>query len=453
MLALTVGGVSLTGMALPATAATNPAAVALQVAVDSQATALRTLQVKGVSLVSVRDLAASFGIVPEYAGGSIALNTEATVNIRVGSLAYTVDGEARQFAAAPFEAGGVVYAELNSLVDALGGSVEGQGKNAVIRSFRLLDGEFSSARWISGNRILAVREDDKSLYVIDAATKKGELLTSDEDALGLTVSPDGKSGIYTASTGIVKLINLQNGLVRTVTSDTTVKTELVWSADGSSVYFIQGDNQDKLSRLKLDTGAIATLLDDKVNFKSELRVSADSKKLLYIVNVTGVAKNDSNSTEDSLTVDFSGAGTQLVQFALDAKDAKPVLLAAGKTNKLYPQWLKDGSAAYISTDPDAASPTGSLQVVSAPDKTVQAIAELDAEEASLTPDGELLVAGLNKNGQTELRLVQPDGSAKPLLSFTDDITGLFASSDGRTLGLYGGKVVLVTSAGIDSLTR
>jgi len=453
VLVLAVGGVSLSGLAVPAMAAAKPPVSEVKLVVDGQEAALRTLQVKGVSLVSVRDLARSFGIMPEYAAGSITLNTEVTVQLKVGSPAYTVNGETRQFAAAPFEAGGTVYAELNSLVEALGGSVEGQGGNAVVHSFQLLDGSFSSARWISGNRILAARDDDKSLYVIDAQTKKGTLLTSSEDVAGLTISPDGKSGIFTAATGEVKVINLQTGLIRTVTTDTSVKTDLVWSADGGTIYFIQGDNQDKLASLKLDSGAITKLLEDKVNFKSDLRVSADGKKLLYIVNVTGVAKNDSNSTEESLTIDYSGAGTQLVQFALDSKDVKPVVLAAGKTNKLYPQLLKDGSAAYISTDPDAQNPLGSLQLASAPDKAVQALPQLDAEETSVTPAGELLVTGVNKSGQTELLLVQPDGSAKTVAALTAEVTDAHASADGQTVGLNEGKVVLITSAGLTGLTR
>jgi WD40 repeat protein len=452
VLVLTVGGVSLTGMSIPAMAATKPVAVEAKIVVDGQSFSVRTIQVKGVELVSVRDLARSFGIVPDYAASSITLNTEATVRLTVGSLAYTVNGENKAFAVAPLEIGGAVYVERNAVVEALGGSIEGQGKEAVIHSFKLLDGSYSSLRWISDNRILAVRQDDKSVYVIDPANKKGDRLTSDQDATDLVVSPDGKSGVYATSTGTLKVINLQTGLIRTVSTDTTVKTDLVWSPDGASVYFVQGDNQEKLSVLQLNTGSITNLLNDKVNYKSELRVSADAKRLLYIVNVTGVATNDSNSTEESLTIDYSKAGSQLLQLALDTKDAKPVVLASGKTNKLYPQILKDGTAAYIRTDPDAANPVGSLQLVSAPDKAVAAAADLDAEEATLTPTGELVVTGLDKSGQSQIVLVQPDGSTKKLAASTD-ISGVVSSADGRLVALNGGKVVLVSATGLDALTR
>ncbi|WP_058303672.1 stalk domain-containing protein [Gorillibacterium timonense] len=453
MLALTVGGVSITGMVLPATAATKPVVSEVKVNVDGQQAGIRTIQAGSVRLVSVRDLSGSFGIVPEYSAGNIILNTENTVELKVGSLAYTVNGETKQFVTAPFEAGGTVFVELNSLVEALGGSVEANGQETLIHSFQLQEGDFISARWIGENRILAVRDDDKAVFLIDAQTKRSTLLVVDEDAAGMVISPDGKTGVYTLPSGAVKTINLQNGKIKTISTDNTVKTDLVWSADGSTVYFIQGDNQEKLASVKLETGAITKLLEDKVNYKSNLRVSADSKTLLYIVNVTGVAKNDSDSTEESLTIDYSVAGTQLASLALDKKDAKPVILAAGNTNKLYPQLLKDGSAAFISIDPTAQEPVGSLQLVAAADKVTSALSELDAEETVLTAAGDLLVAGLNKSGQFELIQVQADGSKKAVASYSAELTGLALSASGQTVGIEAGKVVLATSAGLTYLTR
>ncbi|MNC48028.1 hypothetical protein D3C75_971220 [compost metagenome] len=70
------------------------------------------------------------------------------------------------------------------------------------------------------------------------------------------------------------------------------------------------------------------------------------------MNVTGVAKNDADSTEDSLTVDFSKAGEQLYKLDLVTKDAKPAALTTALDNKLYPEILANGSVVYLSADPD-----------------------------------------------------------------------------------------------------
>ncbi|MEO3944341.1 stalk domain-containing protein [Gorillibacterium sp. CAU 1737] len=454
MLTLTASGVGFAAMALPVAAAQKPVVQQVKVSLDGQQEGVRVIESNGTSLIAIRDLANSFGIVPEYAKGQIVLNTEVTVELTVGSTAYRVNGEEKAFTIAPYEVAGSVFAPLNELVEALGGTVEKSGSNILIQSFQLAEGEFSSVRWISNDRVLAVREDDHALVLIDTLSKRSTVLIADADAAGLVLSPDGKTGIYTLGNGTVKTINLATGILRTVTKDSSVKTDLVWSADGKTVYFIQGDNQEKLASLNVETGVISKVLEDKVTYKSDLRVSADSKKLLYLVNITGTAKNDSNSTEESLTIDYSTAGTQLVSLELGKADAKPVVLTFDAANKLYPQLLKDGSAAYIRIDPAAADPVGALELVTGANQQKEAALGLDVLEASLNAAGDLLVLGSNKSGLLELHQVQPDGTSKSLSSFSLDLSNAVVSLDGQhTIGTVDGKVVLAAGSSVQYLTK
>ncbi|MNV97271.1 hypothetical protein D3C71_1923720 [compost metagenome] len=65
------------------------------------------------------------------------------------------------------------------------------------------------------------------------------------------------------------------------------------------------------------------MLADKVENKSEVQVSADQSKIVYFVNVTGTAETDKAGTEESLKIDYSKAGTQLLSLDITKKDAKP----------------------------------------------------------------------------------------------------------------------------------
>ncbi|MBC8078797.1 MAG: hypothetical protein H7X86_00500 [Gorillibacterium sp.] len=431
-----------------------------QLFVDGQSSGVRTVKVNGVMLYAIRDLANALGAQLKQVDGeiSVSLNNSffatSTVMIKPGQTMYTANGETRTFITAPTYVAGRIYVELQSFVEALGGTLTKVNGKAAILSYALLDGSFENAQWVAGNKVIALRESDKMTYIIDADTGRSTLLTDSGNADGIVLSPNGEYGVYLNESAQLTLIRITNGRNQLISPDTTVKTDLVWSADGKMIYFIQGDNQEKISKINVETGTITKLVDDKVNFKSDLRVSMDEKKLLYFVNATGVAKNDADSTEDSLTIDYSGAGTKLNSFDLSVKDAKAVERAVGKDNKLAPQLLPDGRPLYISIDLDSEGVIGVLTVVDSDNKSSALLPGINADSTWLNAMGDLIISSTDDKGQTVLYLVKPDGS-KTMVTTTDlEVSDLSLTMDGKNVTtIVDGKVAIITPAGVTYLTK
>jgi len=461
--ALTVAGVSgvvpvLNGTAVQA--AQSLLAAQTDLIVDGVTYPTGTITVNGTRLYAVRDLIHSIGGQLTVNGGALSVvldsasSTVNTITFKTGDTAYTVNGEAKTFQTAPTYAAGRVYVELEGFVEGLGGSlIEGSGGIAV-RSFSLLTGEFEYARWTSGSQIAAVRESDKATYLLDAASGRGLLLTGSEEVAEMVVSPDGQYGICLNEQAQLTAVNLDNGSKRLISKDTSVKTDPVWSVDGKTIYFIQGDNQEKIAKVNVASGEITKLVEDKVSFKSDLRVSADEKKLLYFVNATGTAKNDADSTEDSLSIDYSAAGTKLVSFDLTVKDAKAVDLAVGADNKLAPQWLADGRAAYISIDLDKDDVVGVLTAVAAGNKVSVLLPEISASTTWVNSAGELYVLGTAKNGQSVLSRVKADGTATQVAATELEATDMSVNPTGdKAAIIVDGKIVIISAAGPVYITQ
>jgi TolB protein len=467
--ALTVAGVS--GVVPIIGGATVQAAQHLQAVqtdliVDGLAYPTGTITVNGTRQYAVRDLIHSIGGQLTVNGSelSVVLDTASstvnTITFKPGEAAYTVNGEAKTFQTAPTYVAGRIYVELEGFVEGLGGSLlENDGANGAngataVRSFSLLTGEFEYARWVTGSQIAAVRESDKATYLIDAATGRSSFLTGLAEVAEMVVSPDGKYGVCLNEQAQLTLIQLDNGSKQVISKDTSVKTDPVWSVDGKTIYFIQGDNQEKIAKVNVVSGEITKLVEDKVSFKSDLRVSADEKKLLYFVNATGTAKNDADSTEDSLSIDYSTAGTKLVSFDLTVKDAKAVDLAVGADNKLTPQWLADGRAAYISIDLDKDEVVGVLTAVGDGNKVSVLLPEISASTTWVSPAGELYVLGTAKNGQSVLTRVKADGSATQVATTELEASELSVSPSGDKAAIIAdGKIAIISAAGAVFITE
>lgn len=184
---------------------------------------------------------------------------------------------------------------------------------------------------------------------------------------------------------------------------------------------------------------------DKVENKSELRISADEKSAVYIVNLTGVAKNDADSTEDSLTVDFSSAGEQLYKLDLATKDAKPAALTTTPDNKLYPEISADGSVVYLSADAEG-NAANTLKVVKADGKSSNIALDVEVTWSTGVKNG-LVVAGSAADGSTVVYSVDNNGAKTELFRSTEDVSEVAVSNDGSKLAIVSDGGVWVVQGG------
>ncbi|WP_379159680.1 stalk domain-containing protein [Paenibacillus sp. sgz5001063] len=416
---------------------------------------LSTIDKGGYKLYSLSQVAGELGAKLILGSSGFELNDSKglhNVVIQAGAKSYQVDGAAQQFTVAPVIYNGKAYVELTKLVTSLGGEL--QADDHTILSFARPEGQFDTLHFSADGSIIADKSDSDTAQLFKFRTFPGdyEVFSSNDSALDFAVSADQNWGAFTDETGQLKLINLVSGAISSLGTDTSVKTDLVWSQDGKTLYFIQGDKQEKIAQMSVDTGTVKTLLEDKVENKSELRLSSDAKSVVYIVNVTGVAKNDTDSTEDSLTVDYSKAGEQLYKLDLTTKDAKPVALTTALDNKLYPEILANGGVVYLSADPDgnAANTLKSIGV----DGTITNIAlDVEASWSTGVVSG-LIVSGTAADGSTSIYSIDANGSKTVLFHTAEDVSEVAVSKDGSKLAVVSdGKVLLIQNGKAIQLSK
>ncbi len=113
---------------------------------------LRTVDINNVKMASLRDLTAALGASLEEENGTITLQLQNTVVLKANTTTYSLNDATMMFINAPVTVGGTLFVELDTTVDALGGSVEASASGSTTyRSFKLLEGDFSTPYWISGN--------------------------------------------------------------------------------------------------------------------------------------------------------------------------------------------------------------------------------------------------------------------------------------------------------------
>ncbi|OAB46696.1 LpqB family beta-propeller domain-containing protein [Paenibacillus glacialis] len=422
---------------------------------------LKSILVNQNPLYAVSDLAKVLNATATLSKGTITI-TDAkslhSVSIQPQSLKYLVDSANLTFKTAPITQDGRTYVELSAVVGALGGEViTGQtDKVNHILSAKRLSGAFDTLHWDATGNIVVTKEDGETaqLYKLNKSTYGSELLSTSASEGSMTVSPNGQLGAFIDDNNLLSLLMISSGQVQVLGSDTSVKTDLRWSADNKKVYFIQGDKQEKISYISLDTGKITQVLADKVENKSDVRVSSDDTKIVYIVNITGVAKTDKDSTEESLTIDYSDAGAQLFSLDIATKDAKPVQLTKSNDNKLYPALLSGGNVVYMSADADNVSATNVIKLVTADGKSQDLVSNIDVTFEDVSYDGVIIVVGIAKDGSTKVIKVDASGTQAELFSTTNDISEVALSPDGTQLAVISdGKVIVITNGQQIQLTQ
>lgn len=427
--------------------------------VDGVSNSVRALQTGSTTLYSVRDLAAALKAELDSDSGFITLYSPQqgqTIKFKLKQAAYLVDEAQFTFKHAPVDFNGTMYVELDAILTGLGGESISTVGLVQISSMKKLTGEFSAPRWNAQGQLIVTRMSDDGVQTCayEPATGVYRVLSNKEDAAVLAVSPQGIWGAYNNNDGHLFLMDLISGSSRVWSKDNTVKTDLLWSADGEKLYFMQGDKQEKIANVSLQDGKVNTIVNDKVENKSNVRVSSDGKSILYTVSVTGVAKNDADSTEDSLTIDYSNAGDQLFTLDLSKKDAKPVQLTKSSDNKLYSILLNDGRVAYVSASIEGNS-NSTLKVINPADlKSTVLVGDLDVTFAAPSASGKLIVAGTAADGSTKVYEVALDGQKSLLYSTTGTITELTPAANGAGIAaIEDDKLIYIANGSAKALSK
>ncbi|MBB3109560.1 hypothetical protein FHS18_001623 [Paenibacillus phyllosphaerae] len=391
---------------------------------------VRTIVKDGVTLVSVRDLGAAAGALfaPGENRAIMAYINGHSIELHAGSATVLVDGEPVELEAAVENVNSSLYIELTGYVDALGVDSTTDDTGSVwIETFQKLEGAEAPV-WLDPSTILvSVLTETGSRADYKVSTAKGEFteVFRTETASELTASPDGKKAAYTDAAGAVYIIDLATKSTTKVTSDDTIKPELVWAADSSAIYFLQGDKGSVVAKLALD-GTITKVLEDKVDYKSDLAVSTDGTKFVYTVIKPGAVTADASKPveSDDVVIDMTGTEPQLYYFDASVKDGKPVKLTDKADDKVFVGASAGaGTAFYVSSEEGKA--TSSLIAVSS-DKSVKTlVGDKDVVQAVYT--GEKLYALTATATGGEIIEVDPtSGTAKVLYTVSEDVSEIVA---------------------------
>ncbi|MFD2333670.1 stalk domain-containing protein [Cohnella sp. GCM10020058] len=376
---------------------------------------VRTVLSNGETLVSVRDLSAALG------AKLSALNGYTTVTLDSHSFAFktgvkqaSVDGNVINLNQPAKVLNGTAFVAVKPLVQALGGTMALKDGKLAINTIKLLAGG-ENARFVNASQaIVSVETDAKRTdYLVDVATGKSAELLSTEGGSDLIVAPGGAKAAYTDGEGAVYVVDLASKQTKQISNDTSIKTELVWSADGSAIYFLQGDKGSVIAKVEVATGTISKVVEDKVDYKSALSVSPDGKKFAYLVTTPPKATADGTDLDkDTVAIDASGEQVQVNLYDTSAEKPAAVALTSAKDDKLFVVSPDGSTVYYVSVADENASAT--VVSVDKDKKTATLLAEGDVEELVLS-GGKLYVLTTVNDDESAIYEVDPATASKKLL--------------------------------------
>jgi hypothetical protein len=384
---------------------------------------------KGKTLASVKELSSKLGakLQPVKGGVQATLNGH-TVELQTNSNTIKVDGVKEQLAVPVKAVNGTTYVELKAYIQALGAQFAKDASGTTWIDANLL-ANVDHIQWVDSMSFIASKENETGRvdYLVDAQTGKYQQLLDAADASELVVSPNGTRAAYTNATGEVFLINLVSKVSTKVSTDNNIKTELVWSSDSSSLYFLQGDKGTVINKLDLATGTISLVLDDKVDYKANLDVSADGKTFTYTVTKPGAVVADASKPveNDDVAIDMKGTEPQVYAYTVDPtiKDNKPVQLTTSADDKVFIHAAADGSnVSYVSVSDTGVRST--LNMVYKDKNSKIVFSDKDVFQAVLS-DGKwyLLTEGTASN-QFIYEVNPATGDAKQLYTVSEAVSDI-----------------------------
>ncbi|CAM4455827.1 sugar lactone lactonase YvrE [Paenibacillus endophyticus] len=423
--------------------------------VNANPVSIRTVVDGGVTLASVRDMINAIG-------ATLHINSDRTVVVKFGdhtlkfkhaSKSITVNGTATPISHPVKEVAYSTFIEPAAFIEALGGSYE----NNAISTVELLDGA-EHAVWVNASQLIVSNSagEGREDYLVNAATGKYELLLTSEGASELVLSPDGTSVAYSDANGAVFTIDLATKQSKQVSTDNSIKNELQWSNDGASLFFLQGDKSSVIAKVTLADGKVSKVLEDKVDYKANLEVSADGTQFAFYVFKQPKVTADSNQDVelDDVAIDATGTEPQIYFYNAKAADNKPAQLTKDTTDKVFLQLSADGSkVSYVSVSNDEASlgqlvtidNTGKASTPAFADKDVYQLVQGGSKLYLLTADGSSTNAIYEIDSET--------GASKLVQTVSDSTSELIVSGSANFAALIDGQLAVWTNGNWKNITN
>lgn len=410
--------------------------------VNGSAVKVRSIVKNGETLVSVGDVIKTLGAQADLHNGTttITLNGH-TVVLKINSKQIVVDGAAVALTQSVTNLQGTNFVPVRPLVAAFGGTLTWNAGTIEISTIKLLTGA-ENPRFAGAGKLIVSTNDanGRTDYLVDAASGKYEQLLTTSGGSDLVVSPAGDKAAYTTADGSVYVIDLKTKTSTLISNDTSIKPELVWSSDASALYFLQGDKGTVIAKLSLADGTITSVVDDKVDYKENLSVSADGKKFVYTVTTLGTVTTTAPDGSD-VAIDYSGNLAQI--FSYDTTAAKPaaVKLTTGADDKVFVQTVDGLKAYYVSVPSEDANAV--VKSVDSNGQSADVYADSDVDQVVLS-NGTLYVLAAQDDTNSVIYSIDPATGAKTkLYTVSADVSSIAVS--GTQIAIVKGDQVLVKS--------
>jgi hypothetical protein len=339
---------------------------------------------------------------------------------------------------------GTTYVELKAYIQALGAQFSKDASGTTWIDANLL-ANVDHIQWVDSTSLIASQENETGRvdFLVNAQTGKYQQLLDAADASELVVAPNATKAAYTNADGEVFVIDLSTKVSTKVSADINIKPELVWSADGSSLFFLQGDKGTVINKLDLATGTISKVLDDKVDYKANLDVSADGKIFTYTVTKPGAVVADATKPveNDDVSIDMKGTEPQVFMFDSSVTDGKPVQLTTSADDKVFIHAAADGSnVAYASVSDTGVRSTLNLVYKDKNSKIV--FSDKDVYQAVLSGGNWYLLTAGDANNQFIYKVDPATGVAKQLKTVSEAVSDIVVK-EGAPIAVIANGHVLV----------
>ncbi|WP_459965634.1 stalk domain-containing protein [Paenibacillus sp. JCM 10914] len=438
-----VGSVS----AAPAVSASGTKSVAVQVQqtkyrINGSEAAIRSIIQQGETLVSVRDMIKAVGAQAEVAKGvtTVKLNGH-TLVLKNNSSQIKADGVTTTLAQPVTVITGTSYIALRPFVSLLGGTIGKRAGVLEISTIPLL-ADAENPRFAGTGKLIVSRSDEQGRtdYLVDTTSGKSELLLTTSGGSDLVVSRSGEQAAYTDAEGAVYVLDLRSKASRLITKDTSIKPELVWSADSRAIYFLQGDKGSVIAKLDVTEGTITKVVEDKVDYKENLSVSADGKKFVYTVTTLGTVTSDAtNVDEDNVSIDFSSNQQQIYSFNIGGSKLEAVKLTTSSDDKVF-VWSRDGLKAYYVSIPST-DDQATLLSVDASQKPSRVFADYDVEQVLLAGGILYVLAAQDDSNSVIYSIDTLTGKQTKLYTVSADVSAI-AVADSQIAIVENGRVLV-----------
>jgi hypothetical protein len=338
-----------------------------------------------------------------------------TLALKADDKFVSLNNQKKFITHAPRVVNGRTFVELNQLTTLLGGEVLTQedGSNEYV-SFKILEGAINP-QWLNESTVLLTKQGETSFehYTVNIDNRKYTKLNITVDTEIVEVSPDGTKIAYTNDDSNVYVYNLAFDKENKISEDTVTKLELTWADDSNSLYYIDGEKQSAISNITIADGVITKLVDDKVDYKSDLFVLSNTT-LLYTVTKQSKVTQDTSGIKDGedlpdfdVTIDPAGTEPTLFKVDLTAEVRTPAAITTTLENKTNTGLLANGTAVYLSTDFNDENAVPILRTIDSKlAGTNHILFNVELISSQVVADNKLIVLGIVKEEDKEGNVVE-----------------------------------------------